>query len=94
MLKIRISNNIIIESPPRELVAACRQALTLDNPAYHRNKRMGIRVWEAMRTFKYYKIDEAGGLSVPRGFRSRLLAWCDKMRLEYKIEEFLVEIKL
>jgi len=94
MLKIKISNSITIEQPPTSLLVAVKKSLTIDNPAYHKNKRMGIAVWDSMRYFKYYRVDKAGTLYCPRGFRSRLLAWCDKTGLEYEVEEFMVENRL
>lgn len=94
MLKIKISNNITIENPPLTCVKACKTALTIDNPAYWKNKRMGIKVWDSMRTFKYYKIDTDGSICLPRGFRMRLLKWLDAVGIEYEVEEDLISKEL
>ena len=93
-MKIHISNQITITGADDRLKEAVKKALTIKNPAYFKNLKMGIKVWPSMMYFKYYKNQLDGSLVVPRGFRKRLLDWCDKIGVAYEVKESLLERRL
>jgi superfamily II DNA or RNA helicase len=71
MLQIFITNNIRIRGASTPLRAAVTKALTIENPAYKKAKRIGKRAWGIPPRLELYIYDQ-GDVVVPRGFQGQL----------------------
>ena len=71
MLQIFITNNIRICGAATPLKATVTKALTIDNPAYKKAKRIGKRAWGIPPKLELYIYDQ-GDLVTPRGFEGQL----------------------
>lgn len=71
MLQIFITNNIRIRGASTPLKGAITKALTIDNPAYKKAKRIGKRAWGIPPKLEIYIYDQ-GDIVVPRGFEADL----------------------
>ncbi|WP_332648826.1 DEAD/DEAH box helicase [Lysinibacillus sp. 54212] len=73
MLQIFITNNIRIRGANTPLRAAVTKALTFENPAYKKLKRMGRRAWGIDPRLELFIYDQ-GDIVTPRGFQEELEA--------------------
>lgn len=60
-MKVTISNEIRIQSPPKELVEEVKQELTMPNPEYAKKQRMGLWTGNTDQQLYFYYVD---GLSL------------------------------
>lgn len=56
-MKIFISNNIVIESPTPKILHYIKKTLIVDNPVWHKNKRLGYGTYNIPRDLHFYKRD-------------------------------------
>jgi superfamily II DNA or RNA helicase len=73
MLQIFITHNIRIRGASTPLRAAVTKALTIENPAYKKAKRIGKRAWGIDPRLELFLYDQ-GDIVTPRGFESELEA--------------------
>ncbi|WP_433958574.1 DEAD/DEAH box helicase [Cytobacillus horneckiae] len=73
MLQIFITNNIRIRGASTPLRAAITKALTYENPAYKKAKRIGKRAWGIDPRLELFIYDQ-GDIVTPRGFQEELEA--------------------
>ncbi|MED3571927.1 DEAD/DEAH box helicase [Cytobacillus praedii] len=73
MLQIFITNNIRICGASTPLRAAVTKALTYENPAYKKAKRIGKRAWGIDPRLELFIYDQ-GDIVAPRGFQEELEA--------------------
>jgi len=71
MLQIFITNNIRIRGASTPLRAAVTKALTIENPAYKKAKRIGKRAWGIDPRLELFVYDQ-GDIVAPRGFQEEL----------------------
>lgn len=71
MLQIFITNNIRIRGASTPLRAAVTKALTIENPAYKKAKRIGKRAWGIDPRLELFVYDQ-GDIIAPRGFQEEL----------------------
>lgn len=71
MLQIFITHNIRIRGASTPIRAAITRALTVDNPAYKKAKRIGKRAWGIPPKLELF-IHDQGDLVTPRGFENQL----------------------
>lgn len=71
MLQVFITNNIRIRGASTPLRAAVTKALTFENPAYKKLKRMGKRAWGIDQRLELFVYDQ-GDIVTPRGFLEEL----------------------
>jgi superfamily II DNA or RNA helicase len=71
MLQIFITNNIRIRGASTPLRAAVTKALTIENPAYKKAKRIGKRAWGIDPRLELFIYDQ-GDIVTPRGFQEEL----------------------
>lgn len=65
-MNITISNNIVIEDPPTELMNWCKANLRLSNPEYAKKARMNLWLGDTPKTISLYEI-RGGDLILPYG---------------------------
>lgn len=56
-MKVTISNEIRIQEPPKALVEAVREELTMPNPEYAKKQRMGLWTGNTDRQLYFYYVD-------------------------------------
>ncbi len=86
-MRIEVSNKIHITGAPARLKTAIQDRLTLANPKWVENERMGRWQRGTPREIRCYDLDSAGGLIVPRGFIGQLMA----MARQYKVSPTVID---
>ncbi|OGC77195.1 hypothetical protein A2619_01170 [candidate division WWE3 bacterium RIFOXYD1_FULL_39_9] len=76
-MKLILSNDIEIQKAPKELLEKIRQRLTMFNPKWFENERMGYLNRGVPKVLQYFMEDKIS-FAVPRGFYSELISMCDK----------------
>ncbi len=71
MLQIYLTHNMRIRGASTPLRAAITKALTVENPAYKKAKRIGKRAWGIPPKLEMF-IHDQGDLVTPRGFEYQL----------------------
>jgi hypothetical protein len=93
-VKLTISGVIRVEGLTWKEKDVIRKTLQLPNPLYHKLLRMGSRaIWTIPKEFKYWSND-GETLTVPRGVRSRLIQWLEKIGREVEVVELFIKKKL
>jgi superfamily II DNA or RNA helicase len=86
-LEIRLTNVLSIPSPPQALSEWLISILTLPNPKWLENERMGRWNRKTPKELKFYRKVRGGGLRIPRGFTGNLLRQCRRMGIAYTLED-------
>ena len=80
-MKIEITNKTRLTNVPDYLSKMIRDRLTLPNPRWIDNNRMGRWNGDTPNKIRCYENDASGGLFVPRGFTGQVFALCRKAYL-------------
>jgi superfamily II DNA or RNA helicase len=72
-MKIEICNKLTLTRVPESVRADICAKLTMTNPAYLENKKMGRSNYKTERLLHFYQMTPDGGLVVPRGFGRELI---------------------
>ncbi len=72
-VQIKLTNRLYIRSAADDLIEDLIQTLTLPNPKWLENERMGRWNRGTPRELRYYRKLRGGGLRIPRGFVGRLI---------------------
>ena len=72
-VQIKLTNRLDIRSAPEDLVEDLIDTLTLPNPKWLENERMGRWNRSTPKTLRFYRKLRGGGLRIPRGFVGRLM---------------------
>jgi len=86
-LKLRLTNVLTIPSAPESLAEWLIATLTLPNPKWLENERMGRWNRRTPKELKFYRRVRGGGLRVPRGFTGTLVRQCRRMGIDCAIED-------
>jgi superfamily II DNA or RNA helicase len=73
-MKIEISNKLLLADFPEQLQDEISAKLTMTNPAYLDNEKMGRYQGNTEKFLHFYEQAPDGGLIIPRGFGSQLVA--------------------
>lgn len=79
-MHIKISNEIIIASPAREILEYCERELVIINPEYIKKERMGLWVGDIPRVLELY-MKNGKDVIVPVGAFRRIKSLIDKYKL-------------
>jgi superfamily II DNA or RNA helicase len=85
-VQIKLSNRLLIRSAPEELVEDLVQTLTLPNPKWLENERMGRWNRRTPKELRYYR-KVKGGLRIPRGFVGQLLRRLRRDGIDYELRD-------
>ena len=85
-MEIQISNKIICQDVPQDLLAELKSKLSFTNPKHLENDRLGYSNWNVPRILKYYEMDN-GNITLPRGFIRQLLSLCGQYNVNYQISD-------
>ena len=83
-MKIIISNKLFLLEVPENIKTAICEKLTMPNPKWHENERMGRWNGETPRLLRFYERTESG-LMVPRGYARQLIWLCRQCDVSYEI---------
>lgn len=84
---VRLNNRITVAAAPEVLTEALIRTLTLPNPKWLENERMGRWNRGTPKELKYYRKLKGGGLRMPRGYMGHLLRRCRKLGLTCEIND-------
>jgi superfamily II DNA or RNA helicase len=83
---LTLSNRLILQGAPGDLVDEIRKRLTFDNPAYLENERMGRWNGDTPATIRLYERSESS-LIVPRGFTGQTIALIRQHDVRFQFED-------
>jgi superfamily II DNA or RNA helicase len=86
-LEMRLTNVLSIPSPPAALSDWLIATLTLPNPKWLENERMGRWNRKTPKELKFYRKVRGGGIRIPRGFAGNLLRQCRRMGIACELED-------
>jgi superfamily II DNA or RNA helicase len=84
-LKIVITNNLRLSEIPALLYRTLIERLTISNPKWIENERMGRWNRGTPKVLRFYDRIKGGGLWIPRGFIRQLILICKRHGTEYEI---------
>ncbi len=84
-VQIKLSNRLDIRAAPEDLIADFIDILTLPNPKWLENERMGRWNRGTPKTLRYYRKLRGGGLRIPRGFVGRLMRRLRREEIAYEL---------
>ncbi len=85
-MRCRISHKLFLSEMPEAVKEKVMAELTLENPKWLENLKMGRTNFRVARHLKYYSTRTCGGLIVPRGYGERLARICEDLdeKVEYE----------
>ncbi len=86
-VKMQLSNVLSIQSPPEALSTWLIATLTMPNPKWLDNERMGRWNRKTPKELKFYRKVKGGGIRIPRGFTGNLLRQCRRMGIAYDLTD-------
>ena len=86
-VQMRLSNVLSIQSPPEALSTWLIPTLTMPNPKWLDNERMGRWNRRTPKELKFYRNVRGGGIRIPRGFTGTLLRQCRRMGIAYELTD-------
>jgi superfamily II DNA or RNA helicase len=84
MINLRISNKIIIQKAPKEIIKPILKLFTIDNPIYISNIKRGYSNFKTPKFF-YLAEENSGDLLIKRGCLYALTTFLIKNNIEYKL---------
>ena len=85
-MEIKISNKLTLLNVSGDLRKAICEKLTIPNPKWHENERMGRWNGNTSRLLRFYEV-AYGALLVPRGFASQLINLCRRSDVRLKLDD-------
>jgi superfamily II DNA or RNA helicase len=77
-MRCRISHKLFLSEVPEAVAEQVMAELTLENPKWLENLKMGRTNFRVSRHLKYYSARKCGGLILPRGYGGRLARICSE----------------
>jgi len=84
-IEMLLSNVLSLRSLPEPLSEWLISTLTIPNPKWLDNERMGRWNRKTPKELKFYRRVRGGGIRIPRGFTGNLLRHCRRMGLSYEL---------
>ncbi|MCE5317553.1 MAG: DEAD/DEAH box helicase [Parachlamydia sp.] len=88
-IKLRVCENISIESLPEDILPSIVAANTFKNPKYESNEKHGYSNWQTPEFLKTYRYID-GDMIVPLGYGTQLLQLCKEAELKVEIEDLRI----
>jgi superfamily II DNA or RNA helicase len=86
-LKISITNKLLLDDIPPGVHKELTQKLTIPNPKWIENHRMGRWNRGTPKYLKWYDKGRAGRLYIPRGYIRQLVSMCNRHREPFQLED-------
>ncbi len=87
LVQLRLTNVLSILNPPEALTDWLIPTLTMPNPKWLENERMGRWNRKTPKELKFYRKVRGGTIRIPRGFTGNLLRQCRRMGIVYKLND-------
>lgn len=84
-MKLRLSNRLAVSDAPEELVADLKRVLTLKNPKWEENRKMGRFNRGVPEFLKLYQTAKSGDILLPRGFVAQVIRMCRNRGIDYEL---------
>ncbi|MCG8471112.1 MAG: DEAD/DEAH box helicase [Desulfobacterales bacterium] len=85
-LEIRLNTHAVLIAPPSVLAEALKQNLTLTNPKWQENQRLGRWNKGVSQYLRYYE-ENSGELRLPRGSMRRIITQCRQHGIDFAITD-------
>jgi superfamily II DNA or RNA helicase len=85
-VKIVLSNDLTITETSRGLLSDVRKRLTLENPAWLENEKMGRWQGQTPEILRFYQ-ETPSGLIIPRGFIRQLIGMAQRYGEDFQVED-------
>lgn len=86
-MEITINNKLKLSDVPKKLYQNICSRLTLNNPKWLENNKMGRWNGGTPKHLRFYEKTDSGGLIAPRGFTRQLVGMACKHNVSYQIED-------
>jgi superfamily II DNA or RNA helicase len=84
-MKVKITNKIMLSNIPEVILTAICEKLTMSNPKWHENEKMGRWNGETPRLLRFYRQTGQGTLVLPRGYTRQLIYFLRQCDTPYRI---------
>ena len=84
-IEITIRNNLRVSGLPADFRDLLMETLTIENPKYIENARLGRYNWKTPKVLTYYDTVGKDGLWIPRGFIRHLVNLCKHHGILYQL---------
>ncbi len=86
-VQIKLSNRLLIRGAPDDCYAGLIRTLTIPNPKWLENERMGRWNRGTPKELRFYRRVRGGGLLIPRGFMGQLLRRLRHAGIAYDLDD-------
>lgn len=84
-MKIILAADLFLSDVPEDLIGFLKERLSVPNPKWQENARMGRWNRGVPKTLRFYSNAAKGGLRIPRGYIRHLIHHCRKTKIPYDI---------
>ena len=84
-VQIKLPNRLYLRSAPEDLIESLIDTLTLPNPKWIENERMGRWNRRTPKELRYYRKLRGGGLRIPRGYVGQLIRRLRREAIAYEL---------
>ena len=84
-VQIKLTNRLYLRSAPEDLIESLIDTLTLPNPKWIENERMGRWNRRTPKELRYYRKIRGGGLRIPRGYVGQLIRRLRREAIAYEL---------
>ena len=84
-VQLKLTNRLDIRSAPDDLIDGLKKTLTLPNPKWLENERMGRWNRGTPKELRFYRKLRGGGLRIPRGYVGRLMRLLRREQIDYEL---------
>ena len=82
-----VRHNLLLKDPPETLRRHLKKRLTLLNPRWVENERMGRYNFKTPKELKFFVRTREGGLAIPRGYLRRLIVLCRELQVPVDLDD-------
>lgn len=87
VIKLHVSENILVESPRQDILAAIISENTFVNPKYIANEEQGYSNWNTSEKLETYQPLSNGSIVVPIGYGPQLMHLCKKNGMDIDLND-------
>jgi superfamily II DNA or RNA helicase len=84
---VLMRHNLLLQDPPEALRRVLMERLTLLNPRWVENQRMGRYNFKTPKELRFYGRTRSGGLVVPRGYIRQLIGHCRELGVTLDLDD-------
>ncbi|MDZ7597064.1 MAG: DEAD/DEAH box helicase family protein [Desulfobacterales bacterium] len=84
---VLLRHNLLLKDPPEDLRRLVIKRLTLLNPRWIENQRMGRYNFKTPKELKFFSRTASGGLVIPRGYMRQLIVHCRELDVALSLDD-------